>query len=74
MDAPAYFGEIGLLEHVPRTATVSATQPSTVYRIAGDAFLDALTATPLTPAALGLAQVRLARTHPSRTPTFLRTE
>jgi CRP-like cAMP-binding protein/predicted MFS family arabinose efflux permease len=73
IDAPAYFGEIGLLEHMPRTATVIATQPSTVYRIAGETFVDALTVTPLTPAALGLAQVRLARTHPSRTPSFLRT-
>ena len=66
LTAPAYFGEIGLLERMPRTATVKTVLPSVVYRIDGAQFLDALTATPLSPSALGLAQVRLARTHPSR--------
>ena len=70
LTAPAYFGEIGLLERVPRTATVRAVEPSVVYRIDGAEFLEALTATPLSPSALGLAQVRLARTHPSRAMTF----
>jgi len=70
LTAPAYFGEIGLLERVPRTATVRAVEPSVVYRIDGAEFLEALTATPLSPSALGLAQVRLARTHPSRVMTF----
>ena len=66
LTAPAYFGEIGLLERISRTATVKTVQPSVVYRIDGAQFLDALTATPLSPSALGLAQVRLPRTHPSR--------
>ena len=66
LTAPAYFGEIGLFERMPRTATVKTVQPSMLYRIDGAQFLDALTATPLSPSALGLAQVRLARTHPSR--------
>jgi MFS family permease len=67
---PNYFGEIGLLEHRPRTATVRATAPCTVYRVNGDDFVDALTAGTLSPAALGMAQMRLARTHPSSTLTF----
>ena len=32
---PSYFGEIGLLEHRPRTATVKAVTLCTVYRING---------------------------------------
>lgn len=72
LSAPAYFGEIGLLERVPRTATVRATQPCLLYRISGDEFLQSMTAGSLSPSALGLAEVRLARTHPSRRMTFSR--
>ena len=63
--APDYFGEIGLLERRPRTATVTATSACTVLRIKGGDFLSAVTAATLTPGALGLAQTRLARSHPS---------
>jgi CRP-like cAMP-binding protein/predicted MFS family arabinose efflux permease len=74
LEPPAYFGEIGLLEHRPRTATVTAMTPCTIYRINGNDFVDALTAAPLSPAALGMAQMRLARTHPSETLKFGRPE
>ncbi len=37
-----WFGEIGLVDRVPRTATVSTTVASTVWRIPGDVFLAAL--------------------------------
>jgi MFS family permease len=60
-----YFGEIGLLARRPRTATVRAVTPCTLYRVKGDEFVDALTAASLSPATLGSAQRRLARTHPS---------
>jgi hypothetical protein len=70
LQPPGYFGEIGLLEHRPRTATVKAVTQCTLYRISGADFLDALTAAPLTPAALSGVQGRLARTHPSLTVRF----
>jgi MFS family permease len=65
-----YFGEIGLLEHRPRTATVRAVTACTLYRIDGTAFVEALTVATLSPTALGRAQLRLARTHPSAAMTF----
>jgi MFS family permease len=67
---PDYFGEIGLLERRPRTATVTAASPCTVLRINGDDFVDALTAADVSPSALGGVQMRLARTHPTATLTF----
>jgi CRP-like cAMP-binding protein len=36
-------GEVSLLVNIPRTATVAATQPTTVYEIDRDAFLLAVT-------------------------------
>ncbi|MGH7721703.1 MAG: MFS transporter [Candidatus Dormibacteria bacterium] len=62
---PNYFGEIGLLAHRPRTATVRTVTPCRLYRIRGSDFVDALTVSSLSPGALGSAQRRLARTHPS---------
>jgi MFS family permease len=67
---PNYFGEIGLLGHRPRTATVKATAPCTLYRINGYDFVEAMTVASLSPSALGRAQARLARTHPSASLTF----
>jgi MFS family permease len=61
----SYFGEIGLLGHVPRTATVTATAACTLLRISGDDFLDALTSLSASPSLLQGAQTRLAITHPS---------
>jgi MFS family permease len=71
---PNYFGEIGLLEHRPRTATVTTTTQCTVFRINGTDFVEALTVTNLSPTALGRAQMRLARTHPSLELTFGHTD
>ena len=70
LNPPDYFGEIGLLEHRPRTATVKALTECTLYRINGSDFIDALTVATLSPSALGSAQLRLARTHPSLSITF----
>jgi cAMP-binding proteins - catabolite gene activator and regulatory subunit of cAMP-dependent protein kinases len=57
-----YFGEIGLLQHIPRTATVTAATASTLLRIDGAAFLDALTSASASTSLLEGARVRLART------------
>ena len=65
MNAPSYFGEIGLLQRIPRTATVKALEPVTVYRIEGDDFLDALTGNTAAPSFLKAARSRLERTHPT---------
>ena len=70
LTSPDYVGEIGLLENLLRTATVTATAPSTVLRINGAEFVDALTLIALSSSALGGVQTRLARTHPSLTMTF----
>jgi MFS family permease len=67
---PNYFGEIGLLGHRPRTATVKAIAPCTLYRINGSDFVEAMTVATLSPTALGRAQARLARTHPSASLTL----
>jgi CRP-like cAMP-binding protein len=66
----SYFGEIGLLERIPRTATVTALREARCYRIDGDTFLDALTATPPAAAFVETARAGLARTHPSLRPTY----
>jgi len=60
-----WFGEIGLLHRVPRTATVTSVTDVELWRLPGSAFLEALTAIDARPAALerGLI-VRLGRTHP----------
>jgi MFS family permease len=62
--APDYFGEIGLLEHRARTATVTAIGSCTVLRINGSDFVEALTATTPSPLAMERMRIRLARTPP----------
>ncbi len=41
-----FFGEIGLIHQVPRTATVSTVTPSRLARVPGAVFLDALSSSP----------------------------
>jgi MFS family permease len=47
-----WFGEIGLLQQRPRTATVTARTDGTVWRVPGWVFLDALNDVATTPTAL----------------------
>ena len=70
MEPGTYFGEIGLLERIPRTATVTALEDVELYRIEGEAFLDALSTGSVTTSLLEGARTRLARTHPSLRPQF----
>lgn len=68
-----YFGEIGLLERMPRTATVTALGQGKVLRISGDAFLEAVSRPRGYSTTLVQGVVtRLARTHPSREPAVTR--
>jgi CRP-like cAMP-binding protein len=66
MAACAGFGEIGLIEGIPRTATVRAATDGVVLRIPGAAFVAALTEDTPSPALLDGASLRLSRTHPTR--------
>jgi CRP-like cAMP-binding protein/predicted MFS family arabinose efflux permease len=61
----AFFGEIGLLEQIPRTATVTTRVPTTLLRVDGASFLDALTESAPSAALVDGASLRLRRTHPS---------
>jgi MFS family permease len=70
MTAPSYFGEIGVLERIPRTATVTARTECRCERIEGEALLDALTSAPPSSALMENARNRLLVTHPSREPTY----
>ncbi len=70
LTGPAYFGEIGVLERIPRTATVTALSDCRCERIEGDALLNALSDTPASSALMEVASSRLALTHPSRQMTF----
>ena len=59
-----------MLEHIPRTATVTALTACRCDRIDGDALLAALTTSPPSATLLENTRGRLALTHPSRQPTF----
>jgi hypothetical protein len=65
------FGEIGLLERIPRTATVTTVEPGRCLRIDGDTFLDVLSTAQPASALVEGARARLANTHPSRRPTYV---
>jgi CRP-like cAMP-binding protein len=71
MGPGTYFGEIGLLAQVPRTATVKALETCSLYRIPGTDFIDALTTGTASGGLLEGAKTRLARSHPSYAPTML---
>jgi CRP-like cAMP-binding protein len=65
--APGFFGEIGLLQRIPRTATVTALSDVALLRVDGASFLDSLTTTPASPAFVESARLRLAGTIPTAT-------
>jgi len=52
LGAHDWFGEIGLLQDVPRTATVRAATAGEVWEIDGTAFLAGVTESALAPTAL----------------------
>lgn len=64
MGPGTYFGEIGLLRGIPRTATVRTTQPCVLWEVSGEEFLDAVQAGSASISLRGITMVRLARTHP----------
>jgi hypothetical protein len=65
---PGYVGEIGLLEGIPRTATVAAVEPTRLWRIEGSEFLDALNEAPAAPVFLETALVRRTRNQSASEP------
>jgi CRP-like cAMP-binding protein len=68
LGAGSYFGEIGLVEGIPRTATVRTLSDCTLLRIDGATFLGALTEAPAGMPALARGVANgLAATHPSVT-------
>ena len=67
MHAPAYFGEIGLVRGVARTATVAAHEPCTLWRIPAGPFLAAAGQAGLSGALTEGMRLRLdPATYPSR--------
>jgi MFS family permease len=72
MVAPSYFGEIGVLRRIPRTATVTARTDCRCQRIDGEALLEALAAAPASTSLMENTRSRLALTHPSLSPESAR--
>lgn len=64
MHGPAYFGEIGLLRSLPRTATVVTATECTLLRIGADDFFAALQGAAVSTSMLAQSSARLARSHP----------
>lgn len=63
-----WFGEIGLLRGIPRTATVETTTECQLLRVSGDVFIAALAEPDVLPDPVRRTMaVRLARTHPTTT-------
>jgi MFS family permease len=69
LHAGDYFGEIGLIEGIPRTATVTASSQAELLVIPGDDFLELVNGRAAIRGALldGVVS-RLARTHPTYVP------
>jgi MFS family permease len=63
--APNYVGELGLVRGVPRTASVSTREESTLLRIEGNEFLDALESAPPSASFVQLTGDRWSRTNRS---------
>lgn len=68
MEAPTYFGEIGILQHIPRTANVIASGACRCALIDGQTLLDALATANPSSAMLSRSASLLAVTHPSVKP------
>jgi MFS family permease len=64
MQGPSYFGEIGLLRGIPRTATVRTVGACELLRIDAADFLDAAQGAGVSSAMLARSTARLARSHP----------
>jgi MFS family permease len=62
MTSPSYFGEIGLIQGVPRTATVTASTAATLWRIPAEAFLDAAGQAGISGALSDSVRIRLRNT------------
>ena len=62
LGAGDYVGELGLIDAIPRTATVRAVTPLRLYRIPGDDFLGALSDNTASAAFLESARMRLQNT------------
>jgi MFS family permease len=70
MSPPSLFGEIGILEGIPRTANVTAMAACHCLRIDGETLLEALSGSPPSSSLMENARARLALTHPSRKVSF----
>ncbi len=68
MEAPTYFGEIGILEHIQRTANVTASADCRCLMIEGESFLNAVQSASASPMMLTRSASLLAVTHPSAQP------
>jgi MFS family permease len=64
LHGPSYFGEIGLLRGLARTATVRATTDCELLRIDADDFFAALQSAAVSSSLLARSTARLARSHP----------
>ncbi|HZC50941.1 MAG TPA: MFS transporter [Mycobacterium sp.] len=62
VEAPGYVGELGLLHHSPRSATVVAATACELLRIPGEDFVAALEDAKPSPSMISRAEVRMART------------
>jgi MFS family permease len=65
MRAPVYFGEIGILERIPRTASVIAASACRCALLDGDTLLEVLNDAAASTSLRNSASSRLALTHPS---------
>jgi CRP-like cAMP-binding protein len=63
--APAYFGEIGIINGIPRTANVATSRGCKCAVISGTSLLDALSMAPASGSLIATTRSRLARTHAS---------
>jgi CRP-like cAMP-binding protein len=65
MQSPTYFGEIGILQRIPRTANVIAAEDCRCALIDGQTLLDAIASANPSSAMLNRTASLLAETHPS---------